>query len=325
MPEAAYLAVLPKAPANYDPVRETQRALDRRNYVLREMYRNGYISENDWKRPPPLRSTPSATAPASIFATWAAISWRRSAASFSAASARAPKTGPTASMRAGCGCALRSIPRCRSAMALALQEGLANFDGGRGWRDLKKSIAVDGDWAGRLDRTPVGTGFPDWVKAVVLSRDSNSATIGFANGKTYELPALGGVDAQARRRRLRLRQLQAGMIIVVKDDGDGSYALRSIPLVSAECSRRRSTPAGSWRCRAASTSSILLQPGNPGARQPGSAFKPIVYVTGLENGFTPATIDLDAPFCVWQGAGLGNKCFTNFDGRYAARNHALGP
>jgi penicillin-binding protein 1A len=52
-------------------------------------------------------------------------------------------------------------------------------------------------------------------------------------------------------------------------------------------------------------------------RQPGSAFKPIVYVTALENGFTPATIELDAPFCVWQGAGLGNKCFRNFDNKYA--------
>src|SRR6478609_996325 len=43
--EAAYLAVLPKAPSNYDPVRATQRALERRNYVLREMASNGYISE----------------------------------------------------------------------------------------------------------------------------------------------------------------------------------------------------------------------------------------------------------------------------------------
>ena len=50
-------------------------------------------------------------------------------------------------------------------------------------------------------------------------------------------------------------------------------------------------------------------------RQPGSAFKPIVYVTALENGMTPATIVVDAPFCVWQGAGLGNKCFVNFDRR----------
>ena len=48
MPEAAYLAILPKAPSNYDPVRATQKALDRRNYVLREMYKNGYITEDQW-------------------------------------------------------------------------------------------------------------------------------------------------------------------------------------------------------------------------------------------------------------------------------------
>jgi penicillin-binding protein 1A len=52
-------------------------------------------------------------------------------------------------------------------------------------------------------------------------------------------------------------------------------------------------------------------------RQPGSSFKPIVYVTALENGMTPASIIVDAPFCVWQGAGLGNKCFRNFDSGYA--------
>jgi penicillin-binding protein 1A len=52
-------------------------------------------------------------------------------------------------------------------------------------------------------------------------------------------------------------------------------------------------------------------------RQPGSAFKPIVYVTALQNGFTPATIELDAPYCIWQGAGLGQKCFVNFDHRSA--------
>jgi penicillin-binding protein 1A len=52
-------------------------------------------------------------------------------------------------------------------------------------------------------------------------------------------------------------------------------------------------------------------------RQPGSAFKPITYVTALENGFTPSSIVVDSPFCVWQGAGLGNKCFVNFDKRYS--------
>jgi penicillin-binding protein 1A len=52
-------------------------------------------------------------------------------------------------------------------------------------------------------------------------------------------------------------------------------------------------------------------------RQPGSAFKPIVYVTALSNGFTPATIELDAPYCIDQGPGLGQKCFVNFDHRSA--------
>ena len=41
-------------------------------------------------------------------------------------------------------------------------------------------------------------------------------------------------------------------------------------------------------------------------RQPGSAFKPIVYATALESGFLPNSIILDAPFVSAQGEGLKN-------------------
>ena len=77
----------------------------------------------------------------------------------------------------------------QDAAAEALREGLAKFDGaGRGWIDLEKSVDINGDWAGALDRAAIGTGFPDWRKAVVLSKDGGQATIGFTNGSRGVLP-----------------------------------------------------------------------------------------------------------------------------------------
>ena len=40
-------------------------------------------------------------------------------------------------------------------------------------------------------------------------------------------------------------------------------------------------------------------------RQPGSAFKPFVYLAALESGFQPNTMILDAPFVIDQGEKLG--------------------
>ena len=112
--------------------------------------------------------------------------------------------------------------------------------------------------------------------------------------------------------------LKPGMVIIVKEAAPGSYALRSVPEVS-----------GGMLVEEVHTGRVMAMQGGfdvvgsaynratQALRQPGSAFKPIVYVTALMNGFTPATIELDAPFCVWQGAGLGQKCFVNFDRRSA--------
>ena len=112
--------------------------------------------------------------------------------------------------------------------------------------------------------------------------------------------------------------LKPGMIIIVKQTAPGIFQLRSVPEI-----------AGGMLAEEVHTGRVLAMQGGfdvigsaynratQALRQPGSAFKPIVYVTALENGFTPATIEMDAPFCVWQGAGLGNKCFVNFDRRSA--------
>jgi penicillin-binding protein 1A len=52
-------------------------------------------------------------------------------------------------------------------------------------------------------------------------------------------------------------------------------------------------------------------------RQPGSSFKPFVYMAALDSGMTPASIIVDGPFCVFQTVSLGTKCFRNFTGGYA--------
>jgi penicillin-binding protein 1A len=318
LPEAAYLAVLPKAPANYDPVRATQKALDRRNYVLREMYKNDYLKEDEWKA--------AAATPLGTIRYGSNEKFRQQGGYFMEEVRREliKRFGENAddggnSLYAG-GLWVRTSmdPKVQDAAAQALREGLARFDGGRGWRDVGKSVDISKDWAGALDRAPVGVGFPDWLKAVVLSKDGGEASIGFTNGSRGTLPAsaasmpVRGVGGRA------FDSLKPGMIIIVKQTDPGSYQLRSVPLIG-----------GGMLAEEVHTGRVLAMQGGfdvigssynratQALRQPGSAFKPVVYVTALENGFTPATIEMDAPFCVWQGAGLGNKCFVNFDRRSA--------
>ncbi len=316
--EAAYLAVLPKAPANYDPTRATQRALDRRNYVLGEMYRNGYITEAQWKA--------AAATPLGTIRYGSNEKFRQQGGYFMEEVRRElkdkfgedSKNGPN-SLYAG-GLWVRSSMNTvmQDAAAQALRDGLAKFDGGRGWTDLGMSIDLSKDWAGQLDRAAVGTGFPDWRKAVVLSKSGGQATIGFSNGSTGTLPASAASMPKRGVGGAAFNFLNPGMVIIVKQTGAGTYGLRSVPGIS-----------GGMVAEEVQTGRVLAMQGGfdvigssynratQALRQPGSAFKPIVYVTALENGFTPASIVVDAPFCVWQGAGLGNKCFVNFDRRYA--------
>ena len=319
LPEAAYLAVLPKAPANYDPVRATGKALARRNYVLREMARNGYITT--------AQRDAASTTPLGTIRYGSSEKFRQQGGYFMEEVRReiikqfgeGPDKGSNSLYAGGLWVRTSMVPTMQDAAAQSLRDGLTKFDGGRGWRDLELSIDLDkGDWAAQLDRAPVGVGYPDWSKAVVLSKSGGQAMIGFTNGSTGYIPASGasmpvrGVGGNA------FDALRPGMVVIVKQLGPGTYGLRWVPEVS-----------GGMLVEEVHTGRVLAMQGGfdvvgsaynratQALRQPGSAFKPIVYTTALANGMTPASIIVDAPFCVWQGAGLGNKCFVNFDRRYA--------
>ncbi|MEO6581776.1 MAG: transglycosylase domain-containing protein, partial [Sphingomicrobium sp.] len=318
LPEATYLAVLPKAPSNYDPVRATEKATNRRNYVLREMEANGYIAHD--------QVLAAAAVPLGTIRYGSNAKFREMGGYFMEEVRRdlmkkfgeTADAGPNSLYAGGLWVRTSMVPYMQDAAAEALREGLANFDGGRGWRDLDLSIDATGDWRAQLDRAPVGTGFPDWRKAVVLSRDSREARIGFSDGSTGVVSASAASQPKRGVGGAAFGYFRPGMIIIVKKVAGVSYALRSIPEVS-----------GGMVAEEVRTGRVLAIQGGfdsigasynratQALRQPGSAFKPVVYETALENGLTPASIIVDAPFCVWQGAGLGNKCFVNFDRRYS--------
>jgi penicillin-binding protein 1A len=321
--EAAYLAVLPRAPANYDPERATQKALDRRAYVLREMYKNGYITEE--------QENAAAATPIGTIRYGSNEKFHQQGGYFMEEVRRElikqfgqdVKDGPNSLYGGGLWVRSSMDPVTQDAAAQALRDGLTRFDGSRGWADLGMKIDLSKDWAGQLDRSPVGTGYPDWLKAVVLQKGDTEANIGFANGTTGVLSASNAAMPKRGAGGRAFDFLNPGMVIIVKQVSGNQYALRSVPEVS-----------GGMLVEEVHTGRVMAMQGGfdvigspynrttQALRQPGSAFKPIVYVTALQNGFTPATIELDAPFCVWQGAGLGQKCFVNFD-RRSAGPHTL--
>ena len=194
LPEAAYLAVLPKAPSNYDPVRATAKALARRNYVLREMAHNGYITEDQ-------RAAASA-APLGTIRYGSNAKFREQGGYYMEEVRRdlmkkfgeKAEDGPNSVYSGGLWVRTSMVPKMQDASALALREGLAKFDGGRGWRDTGLSIDVNGDWQTKLRVTALGTGFSDWKKAVVLDKVGGTARIGFPDGSTGELPASAAVQ-----------------------------------------------------------------------------------------------------------------------------------
>src|SRR6476469_8776490 len=151
LPEAAYLAVLPRAPANYDPERATQKALARRTYVLGEMYKNGYITEDQERA---AEATPLGTiryGSNEKFHQQGGYFMEEVRRELIKRFGQDAKDGSNSLYSGGLWVRSSMDPVTQDAAAQALRDGLTRYDGGRSWSDTGLKVDLAKDWAAQLD------------------------------------------------------------------------------------------------------------------------------------------------------------------------------
>ncbi|MBI5163986.1 MAG: penicillin-binding protein 1A [Magnetospirillum sp.] len=315
VPEAAYLAALPKAPNNYHPVRNYQAAKDRRDWVIGRMYEDGKIgrAEYDTAIAEPLVIRRREDNQLIVGADYFAEDIRRDLAA---------KFGEEALYKGGLVVRSTVDADLQALASRVLRHGLMAYDRRHGWRGPVAKITPGTGWQERLAAIPPVHGLEPWEMATVLSVGDQTVAIGFAGGRIGTIPW-----TEIRWARTWLpgnhygnppkhpsNVVAPGDVILVErvtraEDGHAvpadTYALRQIPKIEGALvamdphTGRVLAMVGGW-----SYSKSQFNRATQALRQPGSAFKPFVYLTALENGYTPSSLVLDAPIALPQGPGL---------------------
>ena len=326
--EAAYLAALPKAPNNYHPIKRHDAAVTRRNWVIGRMMDDGYLSPEEARE---ARAQPLAIRD-------------RESAQFVRADVFAEEVRRELADRFGEGTLYKGGLSVRTTLDPAMQEiairtlrrGLETYDRRHGWRGPVGRIDPTRDWRVQLASVEPPAGMDEaWRLAAVVGVDADGADIGLEDAERGRIPlgqlkwARAWMEDQKRGPAVKGagEVLSVGDVVMVQSLGgtpvdpekgkeakegeavetfpQGVYGLRQTPdidgaLVALDPHTGRVLAMAGGYAYARSQFNRVVQ----AARQPGSAFKPFVYLAALESGYTPSTLILDAPFVIDQGPGL---------------------
>ncbi|MEM8791416.1 MAG: penicillin-binding protein 1A [Pseudomonadota bacterium] len=305
--EAAYLAALPKAPSTYHPIRNKDRAIARRNYVLEEMAQNGHLSREE-------AEASKAEDLVTLVGTDGPDVLAAAEPDFFTGEVRrqmVAEVGEETLFRGGLTIRATIDPELQEMAAATLRQGLEEYDRGQGVYHGPVTRIEEFDpekWADQLQAAKAPRDIDGWYPAVVLSSATKSAEVGVLHeeGSSVETLSRAGQDwVKAHRRdgeRLAAETAsdlwQPGDVVLVSK-GEEAWELRQIPEVQ-----------GGFVAMDPHTGRVLALQGGfsyqdsvfnratQALRQPGSAFKPFVYAAALDAGYSPATIVLDAPIVV---------------------------
>jgi penicillin-binding protein 1A len=324
--ETAYLAALPKEPSNLHPVRDKAEAIDRRNYVLNQMAQNGYVTRDAAEA---AKKEDLVTVQSGAIASARREMPPRDYFTEEVRRQLAAKFGDDELFTGGLSIRATVDPKLQNVAAEALRDGLESYD--RGLKVYSGPVtAIDpasfnpddeASWRKVLSSAPVPRDISGWYPAIVLSLGDTSARIGIDGIPTPPegdfLPFSDAAWARVRANdsgRLRTARgpsdlWKVGDVVLVKAiEKDGAFdhwSYRQIPAIQ-----------GAFMAMDTQTGRVLAMQGGfsyqssvfnratQALRQPGSSFKPFVYAAALDQGYSPATIVLDAPIEVATSAGI---------------------
>ncbi len=291
--EAAFLAALPKAPNNYHPVHKHDAAVTRRNWVIDRMVVEGYITETQASLAKETPLVVVATKEEDVVnAPYFAEEVRR---------ALIKDYGSEALYGGGLSVRTSLDPRLQAIAEKTLQDGLMDYDRRHGWRGPVERLGTTDNWQEVVKSKPGPVGMlANWRLAMVLDVTGGSAQIGFSDGTKSHIRAED--MTWSKNKSLKAGDLVLAEAETSKDKTD--YILRQVPeiqgaLVALDPNTGRILAIqGGWKFDGSE-----FNRATQAERQPGSAFKPFVYLAALDKGYTPSTIIMDAPIVFTDSAG----------------------
>lgn len=316
--EIAYLAALPKGPNNYDPKKKYDAAIARRNWVIDRMLEDGYIEQKEAEE--------AKEKPLVVVKRKSGFLKDTEYYSEEVRRSISDNFGDEALYQGGLIVRTTVDPHLQTLATKALRKGLLEYDRRHGWRGATASIEIDDNYKQNLQKAELVPGAEEsWEKAVVLKVSKQAADIETVNGDKgqIKLDSLKWARSAEKGKNIGpvptsvAQVLKVGDVIYVEKTAQALYNLRQIPLVE-----------GAMAVMDPHTGRVLALVGGfsfaksqfnratQAYRQTGSTFKPFVYLTALELGYSPTDLILDAPFVLNQGVGMPKWKPVNFSKKF---------
>jgi penicillin-binding protein 1A len=298
--DAALLAALPKAPSRYNPYRYPKVAEFRRNLVLQNLEENNFISKKELNKFKNLK----------INLKKRKIEIVNEANSYTEEVRRSVNENYGFEKLYSQGLSIRTPLNINYQIQAikSLRKGIEDYDRRHGWRGPIANKIKDKNWKKKLDKFKLDPTLK-WNFAEITKL--NDLEIKFKLYDKKKKNTEGTLSKQnikwtLSKNDLISKKYSIGDIIFVKKENN-YWSLKQYPKVNGGIvildpfNGNIKALAGGFNYKSSEFNRVTQA-----KRQPGSAFKPIVYAAALENGFAPNSIILDAPFVESQGVGLKN-------------------